>query len=222
MLFRSIRLVSYLNDFRRYTNPDDLSKDFYRVTGGVNHCGPNPHNYYFSISYNYVSYFFNHYTTDFWTEVTKNGVMDNYLFFEFMIGRHNRGIKKYGLDAVIKRNYQQDGACHPEVYVPYRGGAGPVYVQTKFYDSNMEVAQRQLLKSCGEGKGPFSISDYFDFYRIIPLLEEDEKYSKIEEFFIPKKDVTLPVFRDPQGRILFASQEDQKDFIEKKWKMMNR
>ena len=219
---KSVTLISYLNDFRRYTSSDELKKDFLRVTGGVNHCGPNPEDYYFAFSHAYVKVFFDSFTTKFWREFTKNGVMDNQLFFDFMVGRHNRGIKKYGLDAVIKRNYEQDSPCHPEVYRPYRGGAGPVYVQTDFHNSNMEVVKRRFIKSCGEGRGPFGVRELFDFHRIIPLLEEDEKYTTFEKLYLPKNDVTLPVFHRWSGRVLFASQEEQKRFIEKQWEIMKR
>lgn len=219
---KSVTLVSYLNDFRRYTNPEDLRADFLRVTGGVNHCAPNPENYYFGFSHAYVKGFFDRYTTMFWWEVKKNSVMDNHLFFDFMVGRHNRGIEKYGLNAVIKRNYQQYDSCHPEVYWPYHSGAGPVYVQTHFHDSNMEVVKRRFIKSCGDGKGPFEIRDYFEFDRIRPLLEEDEKYTTFEGYFIPKQDATLPVFNQWRGRVLFISQEEQKGFVEKQWELMNR
>lgn len=220
---KTIKLISYLNDFRRYTEPGQLIDDFNTASGGVNHCGENPTNYYFSISSSYVSFFFRSYVTRFWDEITRNGKLDNQALYDFMIGRHERGLKKYGLEAVLKRNYRDDGPCHPEVYFPYRGGAGPVYVETPVYtDGTLSNSDRRFIKSCGEGKGANRIPDFFEFYRIRPLLETDEKYIQHSSFFIPKDDDTLPVFRAYSGRLLFDSLKAQKEFIHNMWEEIEK
>ena len=214
---RTIILISYLNDFRCYDNAGQVYDDFVRVTGGVNHCGIEPSNYFFGFSESYVSCFLRRYMDQFWEEFSHNGLLDNELFFDFMIGRHRRGVEKYGLEAVINRNYASDGPCHPEVYFPYRGGAGPVYVKTPLMNAKMEEGKRKFIKSCGEGKGPFAMSDYFEFGRIRPLIEEDKKYMKYKNYYLPKENVSLPVFDDFWGRILFESPEAQAEFIRNAW-----
>lgn len=215
---KSIKIIAYLNDFRRYNSYELLIKDFIAATGGVNHCGSNLADYYFSFgspSGNYVFHYLNFYLSNFWNEFSTDGILDNHKFFDFMIGRHARGIRKYGLEAVIRRNYKSD-SCHTEVYFPYRGGAAPVYVETKLYsDAGWHANKRIFVKSCGEGKGPNGIANLFEFERILPILDKDVKYQHIGRYYIPKKDYTLPVFDEWFGRILFETSEAQKLFIEK-------
>ncbi|MDH6392201.1 hypothetical protein M2480_003210 [Parabacteroides sp. PFB2-12] len=214
---KTVTLIAYLNDFRRYTNPNQLMSDFLEATGGVNACGSNKDNYYFSFSH-YVDYFLKHYLTKFWDELTINGTLDNEIFYDFMIGRHSRGIKKYGLEAVIKRNFQPN-SCHKEAYAPYRGGAAPVYVKSPFFTSvNLSTSNRRFIKSCGEGVGPNSVRDYFEFSLIQRLLEFDEKYvfcdNKYDyDSYIPKYDDTLPVFTCAGYRVNFDSEETKKAFL---------
>lgn len=204
---RTAVIVSYMNEFRRYTNREEVLEDFVKATGGVNHCGPNPDNYYFAIDTFYIRHYFKNYLHQFWDEMSTNGVLDNRKFRDFMIERHERGIKKYGLENVIKRNFKSDGPCHPEVYFPYRGGAAPVYVK--------DEKHRRYIKSCGEGKGPRRISDYFEFNLVEPLLREDSKYTFISNFYLPKEDYTLPVYGKYDGRIYFDSEEEKLAFIKK-------
>lgn len=214
---KAIKLISYLNDFRRYSNSQQLIDDFMEVTKGVNHCGENTTDYY-SFSSEYVNYFFCNYITKFCNEFTHNGTLDNNALYNFMIGRHERGIKKYGLDAVINHNYQIDCPCHPEVYVPYKGGAGPVYVAKAFYtDETLSNSKRRFVKSCGNGKGPDSIPDLFEFKHILPLLGKDKKYILYSDYYIPKNDDTLPVFNKWSGRVLFDNNQAQKEFIHNMW-----
>lgn len=223
---KTVNFIAYLNDFRQYTYNDittdqQLYKDFKQAIGYANNQGPLTGNNYFSFSNHYVRFFLCKYIQEFWEEFSTNGVLDNDLFYEFMVGRHQRGIEKYGIEAVINRNYKQDGPCHPEVYFPYRGGAGPVYVQTPLMDAQFNAIKRQYVKSCGEGKGPYSVRDFFEFNRIRSLIEEDEKYVLFGGFYLPRYDVTLPVFDDFRGRILFESPQEQAIFIRVKWDNMN-
>ena len=193
-------LVSYMNEFRRYTNPQDILNDFLRATGGVNHCGPNPDDYYFAFN-DYVQSSFSDYLSRFWDEISTDGVLDNAKFRDFMIERHERGIKKYGLENVIKRNFKEVCPCHPEVLVAYRGGAAPIYVWR----------YRGYIKSCMEGRNIEGIPGRFEFGLIEPLLREDPKYTH----YIPKEDFTLPVYDYWRGRMHFESEEDKLAFIKK-------
>lgn len=204
---KSAIIISYLNEFRRYKQGDDIAGDFIEATGGVGHCGPNPSHYYFAFGggMHYVHQFFIHYIRKFWDEISTDGVLDNAKFRDFMIERHERGIKKYGLENVISRNYKQDSACHPEVYVPYRGGAAPIYIK--------DEEHRRYIKSCGEGKGPNRVPDLFEFRLIEPLLREDSKYSKIDDYYIPKEDYTLPMYRVWNGRMYFENDDEKLSFI---------
>ena len=224
---KSMGLIMYMNEFRRYTNAEQIINDFQKVTGGVNHCGPQNDFYFFDFG-GYPIHFFRNYVHGFWTEFAPNGELDNKLFYDFMIGRHERGIKKYGLDAVVKRNYKADGPCHPEVFFPYRGGAAPVYVELeKGMDSCVTVQKRRLIKSCGEGKGPNRISDCFEFRLVKDLIQEDPKFTILEDyrghtFLVPKDDVTLPVYDYYQGKMDFDSSESKEAAIRRFWEIMKR
>ena len=213
---KSIELIMYMNEFRRYTNAEQIINDFQKVTGGVNHCGPQSNFYFFDFA-KYPLYFFSGYVRDLWFKFAPDGTLNNHLFYDFMIGRHQRGIEKYGLKAVIKRNYKDDGPCHPEVFFPYRGGAGPIYIAKP---------NRKFIKSCGEGKGPNSISNLFEFHLVEKLILEDPKYITFEDYneretyYVPKDDVSLPLYRQYYGKIEFESQEAQEAEIKKIWKKM--
>ena len=203
-------IVSYMNEFRRYTNPRDILNDFMRVTGGANHCGPNPDNYYFAFYYG-IRRLFSHYLSSSWDEISTNGVLDNAKLRDFMIERHERGVKKYGLENVIKRNFKEF-PCHPEILVAYRGGAAPIYVR--------DEEHRRYIKSCWNGGGPNSIPDYFEFHLILPLLCEDPKYTPADDdyddYYVPKEDFTLPVYDCKRGRMHFESEKDKLAFIKKR------
>lgn len=219
---KTMRLILYMNEFRRYTDAGQIIQDFQQATGGVNHCGPQKLPYFFDFGF-YPSYFFRHYVREFWQEFAPNGALDNRLFYDFMIGRHSRGIEKYGLEAVIRRNYKKDSPCHPEVLFPYRGGAGPVYVER---DNNTGASEakhhRRFIKSCGEGKGPNAIADHFEFHLVKGLIESDPKYTVVKGFgertlLVPKEDTTLPVYDCYRGKIAFDSPEIQEATIKGIW-----
>ena len=70
-----------------------------------------------------------------------------------MFEQHNEKVKNLGIDTVIEMDYEKDGPCHPEVYFPREVGIGPVYVKQ---------GNRKFIKSCGEGKGPNRIPDYYE------------------------------------------------------------
>lgn len=217
---KTIKLIMYMNEFRRYTDVEQIINDFQQATGEVNHC--QEHSYYFEFG-SYPSCFFRNYIQNFWHKFAPNGELNNELFYDFMIDRHTRGIKKYGLEAVINRNYQNDGPCHPEVFFPYRGGVGPVYVER---ETNPNLCgrkpNRRFIKSCGEGKGPNAVTDYFEFNLVKRLIENDPKYVVLKDFknrimLVPKNDVTLPVYDYYYGKEEYDSLKTQEAAIKKIW-----
>lgn len=212
---KTMKLIMYMNEFRRYTNADQIINDFQQVNRREN---------YFDFGH-YPLYFFECFVYKFWQEFAPNGELNNSLFNDFMIGRHARGIKKYGLESVVNRNYKNDDPCHPEVLFPYRGGGGPVYIERIINSNACGVKQnRRFIKSCGEGIGPNAIIDYFEFHLVKNLIVEDPKYTVIEylrgqTMIVPKDDVTLPVYDYYLGKKEFDSPKAQEAVIRRIWKV---
>lgn len=199
-------LIAYLNTFRHYTSVEQVRADLRKLeVTTFNHCGPNTEPYFFSLLYcSYPVWFFREGLREHWAELTSDGTLDNDKLMEVMFDRHERGIRKYGLEAVIKHDYESDGPCHPEVYFPKKVGTGPVYV---------EVAERRYARSCGEGKGPHSVPHESEFFLAAELLEEDERYQKVDYYaWVPKEDYSLPVFS--WGMLSFDSDEEKRQYIE--------
>lgn len=59
-------------------------------------------------------------------------------------------------------------------------------------------------------------SDLFEFELISPLLEEDENYTCVHNYYIPKNDFTLPVFYWHSGMMSFNSMAKKITFIKSK------
>lgn len=219
---KTMKLIMYMNEFRRYTDVGQIINDFRQVTGGVNNCGPQADFYYFDFG-KYPLYFFNRYIINFWQEFAPDGKLNNKLFQDFMIDRHARDIEKYGLEEVIDSNYKSDEPCHPEVLFPYQGGAGPVYVEN--YEDFCEAKpDKRFSKSCGEGKGLNAIKDYFEFQLVRNLIAQDPKYTVMDDYkgrtmLVPKDDVTLPMYDYHYGKKGFDSQEIQEAEIRKIWEI---
>lgn len=70
-------------------------------------------------------------------------------------------------------------------------------------------------RSCGEGLGLNRIPDYLEYEIAKWILEEDENYIKVHSYFIPKEDMSLPVYHEWGGKINFTSSEEKGDFIRK-------
>lgn len=201
--------VATFNEFRRYTDAQDVIEDLSK-TGltSFSHCGPNEPGYLISPLYagqGYPLRFFAIFIRDNWKKIAPKGRLDASLLNEYMFDKHERGIRKYGLDAVIRHDYENDGPCHPEVYFPKVIGSGPVYV---------EEDDRKLVRSCGEGKGPNSIPNYLESEMAMSLLKDDPQYIQVAGYYLPKSDITLPVYGRYQGKIEFADESEKRRFID--------
>jgi hypothetical protein len=201
---RLANLVLYLNRFQRYTRVEEILKDLdtLKVTH-VNHCGPNNENYFFNIliqSKQYRLFYLS--IKEYWDEITTLGRLDENKFRELFFNKHERGIRKYGLEAVIKHDYEPSGPCHPDIFVPKKRGTSPYY----------------LLQS--DGKYSRMCTERFpdNFYEMdmatYTLLTDDPKYRQVGIYFIPKEDMTLPVL-SYYREVVFANEEDKQQWIAK-------
>lgn len=202
-------VVTTLNEFRRYTDPEQVIEDIsYTKLSRFSHCGPNDEYYMMSpvhAGHNYPMYFFGQFINENWHKIAPNGVLEPHLLNEYMFNKHERGLRKYGLEAVIRHDYVQDGGCHPEVYFPKRIGTGPVYVETE---------DRKYIRSCGEGKGPNSIPNYLENLIALALIKEDSKYTRISHYYVPINDLSLPIYEEWRGKVDFKTVGEKRRFID--------
>lgn len=207
-----LNLVTYLNEFRRYSKPEELRRDLFENTDVLEFsaCAPIHGFYYFVMSgatgMNYPVQFFVRAIRNLWTEITTDGFLDADKMRRLMFGNHDESVEKLGLEATIHRDYIEDSPCHPEVFVPKVMGTAPIYVK----NSKTE----RYIRSCGEGKGPNSIPDWLEFQIAKQILEKDKSYKHIGSYYIPKYDNTLPVYGDYSGRLVFKTQDEKLTFIE--------
>ncbi len=203
-------LVCYLNEFRKYSSAEEVRNDLFSSTNVLqfSHCGPIEGFYYFQMSgatgMNYPVQFFISSIRELWTEITTDGILDADKMRTIMFGNHLNSISELGLEATIAKDYVEDGPCHPEVFFPKKFGTGPVYVKTK---------NGRYNRSCGEGKGPNRVPDYLEFEIALQILEKDKNYIKKNGFFIPKEDMSLPVYHVWEGKIVFSSLEEKIEFL---------
>lgn len=202
-------VVAALNEFRQYSTPEQVVNDIRNTKlTSFSHCGPNDEYYLMSpvhAGHNYPMYFFSRFIQENWQKIAPDGVLEPILLNEFMFNKHERGLRKYGHDAVIRHDYVQDSPCHPEVYFPKIIGSGPVYVETE---------PRKFIRSCGEGKGLNSIPDYLENMIVLELVKEDKKYCSIGHYYVPINDLSLPIYKDWGGKVDFRTIGEKRQFIE--------
>lgn len=181
-----INLVAYLNEFRCYSNPEELRRDLFENTDVLQFsaCAPITGFYYFVMSgatgMNYPVQFFVRAIRNLWSEITTEGVLDAGKMRRMMFGNHDESVKQFGLDATIQKDYIEDSPCHPEVFVPKVLGTAPIYVK--------DDKTGRYMRSCGEGKGPNSIPDWLEFQIAKQILAKDKSYKHVRNYYIPKYD----------------------------------
>lgn len=152
-----IRIIEFFNTRRQYQSSEEIIADIYILM--------NKPYQILNDSYHYPLYFFKRGLENIWNEISKDGVLDNDLLDKIMFEQHEEKVNQFGLNQVIKMDFQDDGPCHPEVYFPNKLGTAPVYVQ------NNHCGKSSYIKSCGEGKGPNSDPYYYE-KRLFEIVEE--------------------------------------------------
>lgn len=201
-------VIATLNEFRRYNNPQQIIEDLECSTlSGFNHCGPSgPINWIFPIwggNY-YPLYYFSRFLEKNWSKVAPKGILEAELLNEFMFNRHERRVKEFGLQAVIERDYGLY-ACWSS-YIPEELGTGPVYLQK----------ENGYARSCGEGAGQNNIPNYLEYIIAMGFIREDNNYERIDNYYVPKYDMSLPIYEDyfaGEGRLMFNDLEEKQAFI---------
>ncbi len=152
-----IRIIKFFNTRRHYKSSEEIIADISILM--------NEPYQILNDSYHYPLYFFKRGLENIWNEISKDGVLDNDLLDKIMFEQHEEKVNQFGLNQVLKMDFQDDGPCHPEVYFPNKLGTAPVYVQDN------HCGQSSYIKSCGEGKGPNRDPYYYEL-RLLEIVEE--------------------------------------------------
>jgi hypothetical protein len=199
---RLANLVLYLNDIRHYSSAEEIQKDLDTLkVSDVNHCGPNSEYYFFNITFSRPYLSFCRSILDYWDEITTYGELDEDKFRELFFNKHERGLRKYGLEAVIKHDYEPSGPCHPDIFVPKELGTSPYYLLQK---------NGKYSRMCA----PRFPDNFYERMMAETLLEDDPKYYRVGYYFIPKEDMTLPVY-EKGSKMSFANEEEKLQWIAK-------
>lgn len=201
-------IIVYLNQFRRYRSSEEILDDVNRseITH-FSHCGPNS-DYFMSpirAGHGYPLFYFGRFLGENWNKIKKtDGTLDPNLLEELMFNRHERELRKYGIEAVLSHDYEPYPCWG--AFIPKRVGSGPVYI---------DLENGGYAISCGEGAGPNHIPHYLEYTIATEILETDSRYECIQGYFIPKDDISLPIlgtWRDA-GIMEFANLEEKRKFI---------
>ncbi len=201
-------IIVYLNRFRRYRSSEDVIKDVDRC--GItrfSHCGPNS-DYIMSpirAGLGYPLYYFGQFLRDNWEKIRKaDGTLDPHRLDELMFNRHERGLRKYGLRAVLSHDYNFFSCW--DAFIPKRIGSGPVYIS---------LEKGGYATSCGEGAGPNHIPHYLEYTIAAEILAADSRYECIQGYIIPKDDISLPILETDgsDGIKEFDNLEKKRKFI---------
>jgi hypothetical protein len=200
-------LVVFLNEFRQYTNPIAVYSDINKLRLCDASYGLTSWHSKFLLTEQDVAEaslsFFKKFLKKNWHNIASDGILDTKRLNELMFNKHERGLRKYGLQAVLDQDYEQ-GGCRGDVYSPKRVGTGPIYVKK---DSG------KYTRSCGDGNHYFDPFP-FEHHAAHCILDHDTRYEYIKGYFVPNFDMTLPVVDFPIGIVSFKSDEAKRKFIE--------
>lgn len=197
-----LRIIALMNAIMRYTSPDELIQDLHTVID------PMFNERYRSVndSFHYPLHFFIRGIEHGWKEIQRDGCLDNALLEKVMFTNHEQKVAKLGIAETIKRDFIDNGPCHPEVYFPKVIGTAPVYVLEDTY-----------IKSCGEGKGPNACPSLYEMKIVMPVLQRAFKlviYKQLGAYAIPVKDLSRPLFDLNYGLLPLKTEAEKKAFIQ--------
>ena len=205
---KTIKYIQFLNEFRQYTNYEKIQDDLQSIP--VSHCSSNDPEYYYSFN-QYTIWSIKRILSLEWSNVTKNGRLDNELFEQVVFGRFDKMVAKHGLRKTIRLAYDDVG-CHPDIKASKRQEETiwePVY----FTDGN------HIEKGCSDFRRWPWTNTSFEMNFAHEILEWDENYVRIEssiqgELYLPRFDYSLPVYSRDRGKMYFDNQEEKVKCIE--------
>ena len=202
------RVVMLMNEIARYTDVKTLMGDIHMALKEEGTAWGNGYSIIWGDSFHYPFFFFEHGIQKQWQHIIdKEGHLDNEKFAKVMFDDHEKRVKELGLAEVIRRDYEQDSACHSEVFVPKEFATGPVYVQ---------MEDDIYIKSCGEGKGPNRYPERYELQFLLPVLErlcqgDNPEYINAN-VFMPIRDYSRPVY-SKWGKVIFSDDAEKKLYL---------
>ena len=210
---KMLRLAALLNDIMHYTSAYDLMYDLGSISSGRFNCGDNR---YMNDPFHYPLSYFKQGLELLWEELQDNGYLSNELLEKKMFTKHEERVKKYGLTNVIRNDYEPDAPCHPEVYFPKRIGTAPVYLLDENYLHCS--GSPMLVKSCGDGKGPYAHQTLYEMELVGGVLRRECRNGDYEirgEYYVPVGDDSKPIFKQGHGIMEFDLVSDRMRFLQK-------
>ena len=202
------RVVMLMNEIARYTDVKTLMSDIHRALKEEDSTLDDSHNFIWDDSFHYPLFFFEQGVQKQWENIIDNdGHLDNEKFAKVMFDDHEKRVEELGLAEVIRRDYEDDGPCHPEVFMPKEVATGPIYV---------EMEEDTYIKSCGEGKGPNRYPERYEMQFLLPVLErlcqgDNPEYINAN-VFMPIRDYSRPVYSE-WGKVVFRDDAEKKLYL---------
>lgn len=213
--------VELANKICKYTNPDDLVYDLQSLFCGETIRGwrvkllddVHPH------MDGGVRYFLDNIKKA-WSSISQKdnqlteATLNNDLLESYMFTSHEKKIKDKGLVATLKKDYNEVSWCGSTRYIPKMPGGGPIYVIVR--------DNKQLKRACHPSFDTLIQQGFYERSLVSVLLKNMVKrneYKQVEgcrdDFYIPVKDYTRPVYYMDGKKKEFDSEEEKLAFIKK-------
>lgn len=199
-----VKYIQLVNEFRRYTSYEQIREDLQSLLP-FSQCSENEPDYYFSFNSGTLSDIAWMLRTE-WKNVTSRGVLNNEKLESIAFGRFENMVRKHGIKDAIRLAYTDVG-CHPDIQGPMHREEGiawgPVY----------RMRGNHIEKGCSDfRRWPFTNTS-FEMKFAKKLLDTDEHYLHVDNYYVPASDYTLPVFSEYNGKMSFGSEEEKIQFI---------
>ena len=196
-----MKYIQYVNEFKRFKSYDEIDNILLSIP--FSHCSENDPNYYFSFNrftFQEIAYIISYE----WKNITKDGVMDNELLEEVIMGRFNTMVKTHGLRNTIKKAYKNAG-CHTDIKIP-------IITDKTIWGPRFDLHRDNTYsKSCIGYEHFYRSNDLFELRFAVDLLKKDSnyKYNESEEVFFPVSDDSLPIYSVRFGKIKFSTPKEK-------------
>ena len=152
-----------------------------------------------------------------WDSLLECGTLSCAKVEKYFFGQHEARMSKYGLDGVLERFYHKvvdvDGDQWMEPNKPWNG---PTYVEDQFWVDHCS-GRKRYIKSCTTGGcGSKLYPGQQEFSLLRPILDREVdagNYVKVDRYYLPSHDDSLPIFHEDYGKVCFDSVHFQRVFL---------